>query len=165
MNCSKEEGSSHGDEKRYKGVRRRKWGKWVSEIRVPGTRDRLWLGSYSNPEAAAIAYDTAMFCLRGPSSVNHLNFPMCLPTFLQTDMSPKSIQRAASNAAMAVDFELAKRAPEGADNTVKEGEVQVFQTEISEDTDDIVPVMNEGSCLREEESLNISVDDMEIYLG
>ncbi|XP_042494988.1 ethylene-responsive transcription factor ERF019-like [Macadamia integrifolia] len=134
--------SSHGvqqQKKRLKGIRRRKWGKWVSEIRVPGTRDRLWLGSYSNPEAAAIAYDTAMFCLRGPSSVTHLNFPMCVPDFLEINMSPKSIQIAASNAAMAIDYELTKMAaPEGVidnDNTVKEGAIQVLETQIFEDGD------------------------------
>ncbi|KAJ4965344.1 hypothetical protein NE237_017193 [Protea cynaroides] len=118
-----QEVSSQGDQKRFKGVRRRKWGKWVSEIRVPGTRERLWLGSYSNPEAAAIAYDTATFCLRGPSSVTHLNFPMYLPNSLQTDMSPRSIQTAATNAAMAIDFELARRAPEAVDDTVQEGAI------------------------------------------
>ncbi|XP_042476872.1 ethylene-responsive transcription factor ERF020-like [Macadamia integrifolia] len=168
MNSSQEEqgSSSHGDQKRYRGVRRRKWGKWVSEIRVPGTRDRLWLGSYSTPEAAAVAYDTAMFCLRGPSSATYLNFPLCVPTIHEINMSPKSIQRVASNAAMAIDFNLANRAPEVAtDDPVKEGETRVTQPEIFEDTDDIVPVMNEGSYLKEEETLNISVDDMEIYLG
>ncbi|KAJ4952622.1 hypothetical protein NE237_029454 [Protea cynaroides] len=164
MNCPQEEGNSHGGQKRYKGVRCRKWGKWVSEIRVPGTRDRLWLGSYSNPEAAAIAFDTAMFCLRGPSSATHFNFPMCLPTLPQTNMSPKSIRKVASNAAMAVDLELAQRASEGSVTTVNESAVQVLQTQLSEDTDDI-PGKNGESYLREEKTSSISVDDMEIYIG
>ncbi|XP_043721095.1 ethylene-responsive transcription factor ERF019-like [Telopea speciosissima] len=154
MKSSSQEVGSHEGKKKYKGIRRRKWGKWVSEIRVPGTTNRLWLGSYSNPEAAAIAYDTAMFYLRGPSSVTHLNFPNCLPNFLQTNMSPKSIQRAATNAAMAIDFELAKRAQE-----VKEDAMPLLlETQIFEDRDDI-PGMYEGEAFN-----NISVDDIEIYL-
>ncbi|XP_022963456.1 ethylene-responsive transcription factor ERF020-like [Cucurbita moschata] len=94
--------------KKYKGVRRRKWGKWVSEIRVPGTQERMWLGSYSSPEAAAVAHDVAYYCLRRPSNLDHLNFPpMVLPLtnhlLIRDDMSPGSIQKAASDAAMAVD--------------------------------------------------------------
>ncbi|KAK6940358.1 AP2/ERF domain [Dillenia turbinata] len=99
-------------EKKYKGIRRRKWGKWVSEIRVPGTQDRLWLGSYSTPEAAAIAHDFAFFCLRGGGSAAaaanaSLNFPLLVPATLRTDMSPRSIQRVASDAGMAMDAHLA----------------------------------------------------------
>ncbi|RZC89944.1 hypothetical protein C5167_029013 [Papaver somniferum] len=61
----------------YKGVRMRKWGKWVSEIRVTKSRDRIWLGSYETAEKAAKAYDAAVFCMRGGGvgELYSLNFP------------------------------------------------------------------------------------------
>ncbi|MQM01800.1 hypothetical protein Taro_034554, partial [Colocasia esculenta] len=58
----------------YKGVRMRKWGKWVAEVRLPRCRERLWLGSYATAEEAARAFDAASFCLRGGSAAT-LNFP------------------------------------------------------------------------------------------
>lgn len=64
-------------EARYLGVRKRRWGKWVSEIRLPRSRDRIWLGSYDSPEKAARAFDAAAFCLRGAAT--RLNFPDQLP--------------------------------------------------------------------------------------
>lgn len=62
---------------RYKGVRKRKWGKWVSEIRLPNSRERIWLGSYDSAEKAARAFDAALFCLRGRDA--KFNFPSCPP--------------------------------------------------------------------------------------
>ncbi|KAI4321209.1 hypothetical protein MLD38_034618 [Melastoma candidum] len=101
---SSEEGRGVGDHKKYAGVRRRKWGKWVSEIRVPGTQERLWLGSYSSPEGAAVAHDVAMYCLRGQSAADKLNFPLQrMPSSVRSDISPRSVQKAASDAGMAVD--------------------------------------------------------------
>lgn len=147
-------------ERRYKGVRRRKWGKWVSEIRVPGTRERLWLGSYATPEAAAVAYDTAVFYLRGPSHSPSLNFPSRLSPVAWHGMSPRSIQKAASDSGMAVDAYMIDRSPHFGrqlPESVGHGDSQ----ETREEGDDAACGVIEWG---EDGDLDISVEDMEVYV-
>ncbi|TKW41743.1 hypothetical protein SEVIR_1G337500v4 [Setaria viridis] len=110
---------------KYRGVRRRPWGKWAAEIRDPHRAVRKWLGTFDTAEDAARAYDIAAIEFRGrraklnfPADVTPAPAPSWAPTSTYHHHLPQPLpeslhETCGSNASSPVQVALVAAAPAG----------------------------------------------------
>ncbi|CAL5212065.1 unnamed protein product [Lathyrus oleraceus] len=133
----------------FHGVRKRTWGRYVSEIRLPGQKTRIWLGSFQTAEMAARAYDSAAFFLKGSSA--SLNFPEEV-AFLPRpgSSSRKDIQSAAAKAA----HQRSRHHQQQSSSSI--------ETKNKNENENIIIINNENNNINNSNNNNNGIDDFSI---